>query len=110
MDKELGLLDDTMWRACNITKKQGWFGKILWEYTIGSLHNYTEQIPLGIVLRMSEMKKLKLFNRFHIIAPTEKFRIELKDPIVVASVEKELWWAPKADRDQHRYYFVGKWD
>jgi len=83
--------------------------KRFWHYTIGSLFAYTEEIPLGIVLRIEEMKKLNLFNRFLLIAPTEKFRIIFEDPIVVASIEKECFRAPSINPDEFRYYFVGKW-
>ncbi len=59
-----------------------------WACMHGKLDYLRPAIPYGVVLRLNELKKLKLFNSFSVIAPVEAFKNETDlDPIVLG----EIW-------------------
>lgn len=100
------------------TEKKGlWyyppFSKIKkWECQFGKLNYLKRDIPYGVILRINECKKLKLFNVFNVLAPMEAWERKTDiDPIVVASI-----WELPLDKEgnsttagQVAHYFLAQW-
>lgn len=58
-----------------------------WIVIFGKLDYLKKEIPYGVVLKINECKKLKLFNVFNVVAPEEAWERKTDiDPIVVASI------------------------
>lgn len=87
--------------------------KELWKVQFGKLDYLKREIPYGVVLRINEVKKLKLFNAFNVLAPMEAWERKTDiDPIIVAS----LWEMPPKDdgnpaeaAGQVAHYFLAQW-
>ena len=86
--------------------------KEIWRCKFGKLDYLKRDIPYGVLLRINELKKLKLFNAFHILAPIEAWERKTDiDPIVVGSV----WEMPVNDEDKYssagdaQHFFVAQW-
>lgn len=61
--------------------------KAIWEVRWGKLGHLKRPIPDNIVLRIAELKQLKLFNAFEVFAPVEAWEKEIDiDPIMVACI------------------------
>ena len=87
--------------------------KEVWRCRMGKLNKLQREIPYGVVLRLNELKELKLFNAFSVIAPIEVWE-ERKtdiDPIVMAT----MWELPLDDKGkrnssgQTAHFFVAQW-
>ena len=82
------------------TRTNAWFlppfsKKEIWRVQFGKLDYLKREIPYGVVLRINELKKLKLFNAFSVLAPMEAWERKTDiDPIVVASI----WEYPLSKR------------
>ena len=68
------------------------------------------QIPYGVVLRINELKDVKIFNTFNVLAPIEAWTHQTDiDPIIVGSI----WELPKKDGRHNRagiqHFFVAQW-
>lgn len=63
------------------------------------LDRLKDPVPLGVLLRVAELKKLRVFDEFEVIAPAEMTDKPWvgKDPIVLG-------------RCGHRSFFVARWD
>jgi hypothetical protein len=86
--------------------------KTKWEVQFGKLDYLKREIPYGVVLRIEEIKKLKLFNAFNVMAPMEAWERKTDiDPIVVASI----WEFPLNEEKlykiagQSAHYFLAQW-
>lgn len=85
--------------------------KEVWRVRFGKLNYLKRDIPYGVVLRMNEVKKLKLFNVFNVMAPIEAWERKTDiDPIVVATIW-ELIKDEHGDRiaGQVAHYFLAQW-
>jgi len=59
-----------------------------WTCRFGKLNYLKKSIPYGVVLRMLELRKLRIFNCFNVIAPVEAWRenkIDI-DPILCGTI------------------------
>ena len=85
--------------------------KVVWEVQFGKLNYLEREIPYGVILRINEIKKLKLFNCFNVMAPMEAWQKKTDiDPIVVASI----WELPpsiekKSTAGSVSHWFVAQW-
>jgi hypothetical protein len=78
-----------------------------WRCQFGKLDYLKREIPYGIVLRINELKKLKLFNAFQVLAPMEAWiRKTDIDPIVMASV----WEFGDNKVAQAAHFFIARWE
>lgn len=82
-------------RGVRIFVRQGWRGMIggearaVWRCCFASPDHLTITIPYGVALKMLEVKQLRLFNTFNILAPIEAWQenvIEKIDPILAGAV------------------------
>lgn len=83
-----------------------------WRTQFGKLDYLKRDIPYPVVLQMNELKKLKLFNVFNVMAPQEAWERKTDiDPIVVATI----WEMPLGDDDkphkagQTAHFFLAQW-
>lgn len=83
-----------------------------WRCRFSKLDYLKREIPYGVLLRINELKELKLFNVFNIVAPLEAFERNTDiDPIVLATI----WEVPPRDKDkgstagQAQHYFLAQW-
>jgi len=87
--------------------------KLIWEVQVGKLNYLKREIPYGVVLRINECKKLKLFNCFNVLAPMEAWERKTDvDPIVVASIwELPTPAEPTKGRTagQVAHFFLAQW-
>jgi hypothetical protein len=89
------------------------FGKqLIWTVQMGKLDYLKREIPYGVILRINECKKTKLFNCFNVIAPLEAWQQKTTiDPIVVATI----WELPPDDKSDTKsagntaHYFLAQW-
>lgn len=83
-----------------------------WRCQFGKLDYLKRDIPYGVVLRINEVKKLNLFNVFHVIAPMEAWERETDiDPIVTATIW-EILKKEKGDdgsAGQVAHFFLAQW-
>lgn len=99
----------------NITREGLWHlppfsKKIIWECQFGKLNYLKRTIPYGVVLRIEECKKTKLFNCFNVLAPMEAWERKTDiDPIVVATI----WELSQDDNvmtaGQVAHFFLAQW-
>ena len=86
--------------------------KTVWTCQSGRLDYLKREIPYGVILRINECKKLKLFNVFNVIAPKEAWENETEiDPIVVATIW-ELPFKASGKNDsagQTAHFFLAQW-
>lgn len=101
-----------------LEKKNAWwlppFGKKeIWRCRFGRLDYLKRDIPYGVVLRINELKELKIFNAFNVLAPLEAWESKTDiDPIVVASI----WELPLNEKTgksstsgEEKHFFVAQW-
>lgn len=98
-------------------RKSLWFlppfaKQVDWKVRMGKLDYLKREIPYGVLLRIEEVKKTKLFNSFGVIAPMEAWERPTQiDPIVFANV----WEVPPNDDGKYMnagqvtHYFVAQW-
>lgn len=86
--------------------------KVVWKVQFGKLDYLKREIPYGVVLRINELKKLKLFNAFNVLAPMEAWERKTDiDPIVVATI----WEIPPVEEGksgtagQSAHFFLAQW-
>jgi hypothetical protein len=86
--------------------------RVKWEVQHGRLDYIKRELPYGVVLRINELKKLKLFNSFAIVAPMAAWLKQSDiDPIVIANI----YQIPADDKGDYTNagniasYFVAKW-
>ena len=86
--------------------------KEVWRCRFGKLDFLERQIPYGVVLRINELKDVKVFNCFNVLAPIEAWTHQTDiDPIVVGTI----WEMPKDDKGEWRkagdvqHFFVAQW-
>jgi hypothetical protein len=85
----------------------------IWRCRFGKLNYLKRTIPYGVVLRINEVKSLKLFNAFNVFAPIEAWERKTDiDPIVVASI----WELPYNEKKeeyisagQAAHFFLAQW-
>lgn len=83
---------------------------------VGGVVNYLKkEIPYGIVLRMNELRKLKIFNCFMAFAPEAAWRsMGAVDPIIVGRISE----CARDNEAEERYlkggkqatFFIGRWE
>jgi hypothetical protein len=100
-----------------VEKKGFWYlppfaKQVKWEVQHGSLDYLKREIPYGVVLKINELKKLKFFNSFSIVAPMEAWWKQKDiDPIVIA----HLYQIPPDDKGEYSNageltnHFIAKW-
>jgi len=100
-----------------LEKKNSWwlppFGKKeIWRCRFGKLDHLKRDIPFGVVLRINELKDLKIFNAFSVLAPIEAWERKTDiDPIVVATI----WEMPFGkdgkcnDAGEVKHFFIAQW-
>jgi hypothetical protein len=82
--------------------------KEVWRCQKGMFNYLRREIPYGVVLRLIECKKLKLFNAFQVIAPMDAWLTDAEiDPIIVG----EIWEKPIGQHTSGRenYFFIAQW-
>jgi hypothetical protein len=86
--------------------------KLIWTVQMGKLDYLKREIPYGVILRINECKKTKLFNCFNVIAPLEAWQQKTTiDPIVVATI----WELPPNDKGEMKtagnntHFFLAQW-
>lgn len=82
--------------------------KKIWSVQFGKLDYLKREIPYGVILRINECKKQKIFNAFSVMAPMEAWERKTDiDPIVVGSI----WELPpgKETVGQVAHYFIAQW-
>ncbi len=81
-----------------------------WECQFGKLDYLKRVIPYGVVLRIEECKKTKLFNAFHVLAPMEAWERKTDiDPIVVASIWEWVEAEKTTTTGQTAHFFLAQW-
>lgn len=100
-------------------RKNGWwlppFNTVRkWTVRFGKISQLKRDLPPDISLRLVDMKSLKLFNAFSVLAPLEAFETQTDiSPVVIASI----WEIPPDDKENDKYstsgfqanYFLAKW-
>jgi hypothetical protein len=86
--------------------------KLIWTVRMGKLDYLKREIPYGVILKINECKKIKLFNCFNVIAPLEAWQQKTTiDPIVVATI----WELPPNDQGEFKmagnsaHFFLAQW-
>lgn len=86
--------------------------RVKWEVQQGRLDYLKRELPYGVVLRLNELKKLKLFNSFTVVAPMDAWLKQSDiDPVIVAN----LYQIPPDDNGNYNSagsissYFVARW-
>lgn len=83
-----------------------------WEVQSGKLDYLKRDMPYGVILKINELKKLKLFNSFGVVAPMEAWLRQTDiDPIVIASIS-QISPNDKGNYDSTSAttnYFIAKW-
>lgn len=83
-----------------------------WRCRRGKLDYLKRDIPYGVVLRVNEIKALKLFNHFEVVAPVEAWVSATDiDPVAVACIDE---FPPDGDgkyvtTGRVQPYFVAQW-
>lgn len=83
-----------------------------WRCQFGKLDYLKREIPYGVVLRMNEVRKVKLFNCFNVLAPMEAWERKTDiDPVLVATIwEMPLDQEGKAkSAGQAAHFFLAQW-
>jgi hypothetical protein len=88
------------------------FSKITkWSCSFGKVNYLKRELPYGVVLRMNEVRKLKLFNCFNVLAPKEAWERKTDiDPILVATI-----WEITKEKEGHStagqvaHFFLAQW-
>jgi hypothetical protein len=101
----------------NRHERRSWFlppfsKKLSWQCQFGKLDYLKREIPYGVVLRLNELKDLKLFNCFNVLAPMEAWEKKTDiDPILVATI----WEMPQKKENEGQqagevaHFFVAQW-
>lgn len=84
-----------------IEKKNAWFlppfKKIeKWCYQIGTLKNIKRLLPYDMLIKLDEIKKLKLFNAFLVLSNKNTFSKNTNDPVVLIGC---IWELPITKED-----------
>lgn len=87
--------------------------KEVWRCRFGKLDYLERQIPFGVVLKINELKDLKVFNCFNVLAPKEAWEHQTDiDPIVVGSI----WELPMNEKKKRQtkagdvqHFFIAQW-
>jgi len=86
----------------------------VWRCQFGKLDYLKREIPYPVVLQLNELKKLKLFNAFSVLAPMEAWERKTDiDPIMVATI----WETPPNEEKgkesttagQTAHFFLAQW-
>jgi len=100
-----------------VEKKGLWYlppfqNQVKWEVQSGRLDYLKRELPYGVILRINELKKLKLFNAFRVYAPMDAWFKQIDiDPIVVG----EIFLMPPDDNGKYvktadsESYFIASW-
>lgn len=104
---------------CRMEKLEGWYmppfmKREKWRVRMGKLDHIKKPIPYGVVLRINELKSLKLFNAYVILAPIEAWeRNTDKDPIVLGVISEIGNNEGETDKYtsilQVAHHFVARW-
>jgi len=86
----------------------------IWRCQFGKLDYLKREIPYPVVLQINELKKLKVFNCFNVLAPMEAWERKTDiDPIVVATVweipPNEKKDEPPNKAGQAAHFFLAQW-
>ena len=83
-----------------------------WRVRWGKLDYLKRVIPYGVILRINELKPLRLFNVFSVLAPIEAWERDTDiDPVVVAAI----WEIPPVESGQPgtagqaAHFFLAQW-
>lgn len=86
--------------------------KTKWEVLTGKMDYLKREIPYGVVLKINELKKLKIFNSFNIAAPKDAWLTQKEiDPILYGSI----FQMPPDDTGKYSNvgaatdYFIARW-
>lgn len=88
--------------------------KEIWRCRFDKLNYLAQPIPYGVALKLLELKEMKLFNAFNVLAPVEAWESKTDiDPILVGSI----WQVTSTNDKQDEYktaglvshFFVAKW-
>jgi hypothetical protein len=86
--------------------------QIKWEVQDGKLDYLKREIPYGVILKINELKNLKIFNSFGVMAPKDAWFTQKEiDPIVYGLI----YQLPPDDENNHTavgsisQYFIAKW-
>lgn len=73
-----------------------------WRCRLDTLDRFKNHVPISILLRMNEIRSLKIFNAFSVLFPeTTK-----KEPIILA----EIWnWVGEREIMDRAYFFMSQW-
>lgn len=103
------LLPSKWWQAYGSATEE----KLSWQAIFGKLNKLKRTIPYGVVLKIQETKKLKLFNSFNVLAPREAWEIKTDiDPIIVATIWEII---PEENKPgsysagQVAHFFLAQW-
>lgn len=84
----------------------------VWRCRWGKLDYLERKIPYGVLLRINELKELKMFNAFSVVAPIEAWQHQTDiDPVVVGSI----WELPKNEEGRFskagdtQHFFIAQW-
>lgn len=81
--------------------------KEVWRVQVDRLDAFEPKVPYGIVLKINEIKKLKLFNAFCILAPTAQYK-----SLNTAMALGEIWHLTR-EVDfysvNRAYFLIAKW-
>jgi len=83
-----------------------------WTIQVGKLNYLRKTIPYGVVLKINELKKLKLFNSFEVLAPIELWEKDIPDidPIVCAQISSIIRRPNgRMGSDKNKNYFIAQW-
>lgn len=101
-------------------KKGKWywppFGEVeTWRVQMGKFNYLKRDIPYGVVLKINEVKKFKLFNVFSVMAPMEAWERKTDiDPIAIASIWELPFKEPYKEKKsssagQTAHFFLAQW-
>lgn len=101
-------------------KRSAWyappfFATLQWKVVAGPLDCLKRDIPYGVILRVNELKKLKLFNCFMAVAPEEAWRTSSQiDPVIIARISempapKEQGGPNILSEGKQAFFFVAQW-
>lgn len=86
---------------------------VVWEMWHRPVDELVAPIPLGVVLRMEEIKRAKLFSSFSVIAPAALFRRTLPDrldPVLLGAVARSPIEGCVPSNEGVRHFVVARWD
>lgn len=85
--------------------------KEIWRCRFGKIDYLERDIPYGVILRINELKELKIFNCFSIVAPIEAWQHKTDiDPIVLGFI----WEMPVTGNEYSKAgdtqaFFIAQW-